>query len=226
VTTAGRQRSGPDTAHGGGEDDAGDEPPGRAAVHAGGYCAPSRPRQAEGSHTSGPARVTSTVMTRTPFQAVVDQHAAVVHRYLVAEVGRDRADDVLQETLMAALRGFPDAGELENPRAWLVTIAHRKALDDHRRRTAERRRVAAAAAVVATAGEAQRDGRDGPGTLDEGGLWGAVAGLPPRQRAAVALRYVADLPYADIGPLLDCSEEAARQNVRAALTTLRRTWTP
>jgi DNA-directed RNA polymerase specialized sigma24 family protein len=49
-----------------------------------------------------------------------------------------------------------------------------------------------------------------------------VRHLPPKQRGAVALRYLADLPYLEIGAALGCSEAAARQNVRAGLAALRR----
>ena len=48
--------------------------------------------------------------------------------------------------------------------------------------------------------------------------------LPAKQRAAVLHRYVNDLPYAEIGRIVGCSEAAARQNVRAGLATLRGAW--
>ena len=59
-----------------------------------------------------------------------------------------------------------------------------------------------------------------PDMVDDG-LWGQVGELPPKQRSAVLLRFVADRPYADIAGALDCSEAAARQNVRAGLQRLR-----
>jgi DNA-directed RNA polymerase specialized sigma24 family protein len=51
-----------------------------------------------------------------------------------------------------------------------------------------------------------------------------VRRLPEKQRAAVALRFAADLDYATIGDVIDCSEAAARQNVRAGLAGVRREW--
>jgi RNA polymerase sigma factor (sigma-70 family) len=59
-----------------------------------------------------------------------------------------------------------------------------------------------------------------PGPRDEN-LWSRVAELPPKQRAAVALRYIADAPYAEISAVMGTSEEAARRNVHEALKTLR-----
>ena len=64
-----------------------------------------------------------------------------------------------------------------------------------------------------------------PAVADPGagrrGAVAAVARLPPKQRLAVLQRYVADLAYAEIAEILDCTEAAARQNVRAGLASLR-----
>jgi RNA polymerase sigma factor (sigma-70 family) len=53
-------------------------------------------------------------------------------------------------------------------------------------------------------------------------IWSAVAELSHAQRAAVALRYAADLPYREIAAALDCSEEAARRRVADGLKQLRK----
>ncbi len=68
------------------------------------------------------------------------------------------------------------------------------------------------------------DGSSGAHELPEAvddGLWAHVGALPTKQRSAVLLRFVADRPYADIADALDCTEAAARQNVRAGLQRLR-----
>jgi RNA polymerase sigma factor (sigma-70 family) len=53
-------------------------------------------------------------------------------------------------------------------------------------------------------------------------LWEAVGKLSPKQRAAVVLRFVSDLPYRQVGRILDISEAAARQNVREGIAHLRK----
>jgi len=91
-----------------------------------------------------------------------------------------------------------------------------------------------AAALKATAGKDWPGLRDGmlrtkePAYAELGlknasddALLAAVAALPPKQRAAVALRHLLDRPYPEIAEILGCSEEAARANVRAGLATLR-----
>ena len=64
-----------------------------------------------------------------PFQALVDAHAVELHRFLVGFVGPDEAEDCLQDTLIAALRAYPRLGHGDNLRAWLYTIARRKATE-------------------------------------------------------------------------------------------------
>ena len=70
-----------------------------------------------------------------PFQQVLDAHRDRVWRVVVATAGREDADDAFQEAWLSALRAYPRLPEDANVEAWLVTIAHRKAIDVHRGRT-------------------------------------------------------------------------------------------
>ena len=150
-------------------------------------------------------------MRAPPFQTFLENHRDAVYRFLVFSVGPDTADDCLQETFLAALRAYPRLEDGSNLRAWVLTIAHRKAIDAHRGRA--RRPV--------PAGELPE--RPAPAvTLPDPGLWQAVGDLPPKQRAAIVLRFVSDLPFRDVGRILDISEAAARQNVREGLGHLRK----
>ena len=66
------------------------------------------------------------------------------------------------------------------------------------------------------------DTREAPGaSARDEQLWRAVGELPPRQRSAVALRYVADLPHRDIAAAIGCSEDAARRSLHEGLKKLR-----
>ena len=53
----------------------------------------------------------------------------MVWRFLVSSVGRADAEDCFQETFIAAMRAYPRLRAGSNLRAWVLTIAHRKALD-------------------------------------------------------------------------------------------------
>ena len=69
-----------------------------------------------------------------PFEQVVTEHGATVLRVCRAVLGPVDADDAWSETFLAALRAYPQLAPEANVRAWLVTIAHRKAIDMTRRR--------------------------------------------------------------------------------------------
>jgi DNA-directed RNA polymerase specialized sigma24 family protein len=53
-------------------------------------------------------------------------------------------------------------------------------------------------------------------------VWSQVAALPPKQREAVALRYMADLSHSDIAAAIGTTADAARRNVSEGLNRLRR----
>ena len=152
-------------------------------------------------------------MRLPPFQRLLDHHGDDVLRYLRAAVGAQEAEDAWQETMLAALRAYPELRDDRNLRGWMFTIAHHKALDTHRARA--RRPIATAVTPEPAAA---------PPLEPEPELWAAVRRLPQKQRAAVTLRFAADLDYRAIGALIDCSEQAARQNVRAGLSAVRKEW--
>lgn len=147
-----------------------------------------------------------------PFQTVLDEHSAAVMAILRGAVGRDGAEDCFQETFLAALRAYPRLEDGRNLRGWLLTIAHRKAIDHHR---ADGRKPVPVAEPGELAGEDGFRARD-----DE--LWDAVGALPPKQRAAVALRFGSDLPHGEIAAALGCSPEAARRSLHEGLKRLRK----
>ena len=147
-----------------------------------------------------------------PFQVFLDAHRDDVYRFLVASVGRDEADDCFQETFMSALRAYPRLPRGSNLRAWVMTIAHRKAIDAHRARARRPLPVDEVPDAAAT---------DPPGSNGEPALWSEVRRLPEKQRAAVLHRFAADLAYADIGRVMGCTEEAARRSVHEGLKKLR-----
>ena len=146
-----------------------------------------------------------------PFQTLIDDHAREVMAVLRGAVGREGAEDAFQETLLAALRAYPSLREAGNLRGWLVTIAHRKAIDHHRAKGR------APVPVESVREEAVFD----PDPAD-GEIWTAVAELPPKQRAAVTLRFASDLPHEEIAAALGCSPAAARRSLHEGLKRLRK----
>ncbi|HEV7808411.1 MAG TPA: RNA polymerase sigma factor [Solirubrobacteraceae bacterium] len=152
-----------------------------------------------------------------PFQRFLDGHRDDVLRFLVAAVGRHDADDAFQETFLSALRAYERLQPNSNLRAWVLTIAHRKALDVHRARRHRPLPVAEFDEGAAPVGGAV----SATGDLADGEHWERVRTLPPRQRAVLTLRYAAGLTHAEIAEALGCSAEAARRAASDGLTTLR-----
>jgi RNA polymerase sigma factor (sigma-70 family) len=160
-------------------------------------------------------RSVSSAVELPPFQSLIDDHGRDVHRFLVAIVGRSAADDCYQETWLAALRAYPHVRDASNLRAWVLTIAHRKAIDHLRSRRRQ-------AVPVADVPEPPVDESSAPLIADgEDQLWILVRELSPKQRTALALRYVFDAAHAEIGAVMGTSEEAARRNVHEGLKRLR-----
>jgi RNA polymerase sigma factor (sigma-70 family) len=146
-----------------------------------------------------------------PFQRFFEQHRDAVWRYCVAAVGHSHADDVFQETFLAALRAYDRRRAGASGSAWVMTIAHHKAMDHHRG-TGRRPLPVEQLPEVAH--------HDLEPALDAG-HWARVRTLPPKQRAALTLRYAADLTHAEVAGALGCSEEAARRSAHEGLKTLR-----
>jgi RNA polymerase sigma factor (sigma-70 family) len=151
-----------------------------------------------------------------PFQDLLDAHRTAVYRFCRAAVGPGEADDVFQETFLAALRAYPRLRDAEHLDRWLLRIASRKAIDHHRARG---RGPIPSAALPERPGAAA--GAPGAGGDSDDDLWAAVAALPPRQRVAVVHRHVLDRPYAEIAELMEATEETVRANVYQGIKRLR-----
>ena len=147
-----------------------------------------------------------------PFERVIEMHGAAVVRFCAARVGAERAEDVFQETMLAALRAYDELRDPAAIRSWLFSIAARKAVDSHRGR-------ARAPEPVADPEPPPLDD-DGP-VLRNDGILQLVRSLPGKQRTAVTLRYLADLSHREIAEVMQTSEDAARRNVFEGLRRLR-----
>ena len=154
-------------------------------------------------------------MRLEPFEVVVRRHGPTVLRVCRAVLGPDVADDAWSETFLAALRAYPALPPGSNVEAWLVTIAHRKAVDQLR--AAARRAVPVAELPDAPTALGL------PGAAD-GELWAALAALPEKQRQTVAYHHLAGLPYAEVAALVGGTPEAARRAAADGVAVLRRTY--
>jgi len=142
-----------------------------------------------------------------PFETFYVEHRSEVLGLLRRKLGRDRADDAFQETFLRALRAYDRLDHGEHLRAWVLTIASRVAIDVHRR-------TKPAAEMPELPHEDTRPAYEDLGELTDG--------LPPKERAAVVLRYGYDLTYDQIAAVLDSSPDAARQAASTGVRRLRK----
>lgn len=147
-----------------------------------------------------------------PFERVVELHGPALLRYCAAQVGTERAEDCLQETLLAALRSYRRVRDVGAIRSWLFSIAANKAVDLHRSHARAPHPVEDLAPLGATGEPAYRDDA----------LWSKVRDLPEKQRQAVTLRYLGDLSHSEIADVMETSQQAARRSVFEGLKRLRK----
>jgi RNA polymerase sigma factor (sigma-70 family) len=153
--------------------------------------------------------------TKHPFEKVVADHGATVLRVCRGVLAGTDADDAWSETFLSAMRAYPDLPGSANVEAWLVTIAHRKAIDLLRARKRQ---------PVPVEEIPEGPARLGIPGADDSGLWQAVRDLPDKQRQAVAYHYVAGLPYAEVAQILGGTTEAARRAAADGIGNLRNSY--
>jgi RNA polymerase sigma factor (sigma-70 family) len=159
--------------------------------------------------------MTTAVHEKEPFEVIVARHAATVLRVCRAVVGVTDADDAWSETFVSAMRAYPELPDDANIEAWLVTIAHRKAIDITRRAARHAIPVAELPERTTTCGATA-------GPLVDRGLASAITALPPKQRQAVAYHYLAGLPYTEVAAITGGTTEAARRAAADGIASLRR----
>ena len=149
-------------------------------------------------------------MATPPFEVFYERHRSEVLRLLRSRLGTQRADDAFQETFLRALQAYRRLDNGEHLRAWVLTIARNVAIDTLRRTKVE-------GELVETGADDHRPAYEELAPLTDG--------LPPKERAAVVLRYGYDLSYDQIAAALDSSEAAARQAASTGVRRLRRRMT-
>lgn len=132
------------------------------------------------------------------------------------------AEDLVQECLFKVARRWPRVKNMEQPLAYARTILIHLALDEGKRRSRRRSELRPDATGLL---EAQRDDAAGRalGRVEAStDLLGLLRELPPRQRAALVLRYFDDLSEVEVADVMGCSVGTVKSTTSRALERLRR----
>lgn len=144
---------------------------------------------------------------------VAREHPRLVRALTVYTGDAVLAEELAQEALERAVRDWRRVQRAANPGAYVQRSALNLANGHFRRRRAERRAQQRLAARPRPAG-----GGAGPEAV---AVRQAVADLPTRQRAALVLRVVADLPVADVAEVMGCAEGTVKALTHQAIAALR-----
>lgn len=121
------------------------------------------------------------------------------------------AEDVAQEAMLVAYRRWREVGDLDRPDLWVRRTCANLAVSQFRRKMVELRAVARLGARRTPSAELSPETEE---------FWAAVRALPRRQAQAAALRFVYELPIADIAVTLDCTEGTVKQHLSRARRAL------
>jgi RNA polymerase sigma-70 factor (ECF subfamily) len=146
----------------------------------------------------------------------VERHYVELYRYAFSVLRDERvAEDAVQdafERALGALGRYPEERlRAMRLRPWMYRITLNVARNRLRRRREEP--VGEVSAVVGAGGDENRE--------DIMDVLAALGRLPDRQRVAVTLRYLQDLPYAEISGVTGWPEGTIKTLVRRGLTRLR-----
>jgi RNA polymerase sigma factor (sigma-70 family) len=165
--------------------------------------------------------VSDAALLGADFAAFYEDHVDLVVAYFAKRVRRpDLTFDLVAETFARALEHRSQYDPRRGPPvAWLLGIARNLLVDAARRcRVPDeaRRRLGMSPVALDDEALARVEMR---ASIDIGRL---LAKLPASQREAIALRVLADEPYAAIAARIGCSEQVVRQRVSRGLAALRR----
>jgi len=123
-----------------------------------------------------------------------------------------RADDLVQESVTKLYMRWSSAHRIDNLDGYVRAILVRTHIDETRRPWSRVR-------LFGALPDHQRAA--GPATEDHAVLRAALATLPPGQRAVLVLRFLCDLPVAEVGELLGCSSGTVKSQTAHGLAKLR-----
>ena len=159
---------------------------------------------------------------------LIDRHSNRIRDYIRMMVkDRDRADDILQDTLIKAVRTIDEGRYVDSGKSlsWILRIAHNQVIDYFRQQKSSRTINEAEAGydVIGSLRIAERNVEDRIISEQiEQDVRRLIEHLPEEQREVVMMRYYAGLSFQEIADQTDVSINTALGRMRYALINLRK----
>lgn len=155
------------------------------------------------------------------FSKLYNRYKNRVFGFLLRMTGdRDRAEDLLQDTFIAALRNADQFDRKRNFLSWIFGIAHKRTIDFFRHARVELDHVDDTGGSVGSRLEAP-DSSLSNKQLREA-ISAAVETLEDAQKEVFLLRELGDVPFKDIAMIMDCPINTALGRMRLALKNIRK----
>lgn len=146
------------------------------------------------------------------FEAFFGEHYGGVERAVALAIGeRGRAEELTQEAFARAYRRWRSVSTMDRPVAWVYVVAM----------NAERKRWRREQNAPTLESPAASHDDLASAVVTTILLREAIVRLPPRQRAAIVLRYLADLSIAEVAQAMGCAEGTVKATIHQALKNLR-----
>jgi RNA polymerase sigma-70 factor (ECF subfamily) len=158
-------------------------------------------------------------------EEVYRDHASALFRFLIRVTGNEtETKDILQEVFVRLAKSPSLLDGVPAPRSYLFRLAHRLAIDHHRRNETRQRNEDHFQHEQAPSCDPDLAAQDT--AWMQRTLGSSLDGLPPDQKAVVALKVWEEMTFAQIAEILDISPNTAASRYRYALDKLREALRP
>ncbi|MDQ3695630.1 MAG: RNA polymerase sigma factor [Chloroflexota bacterium] len=179
------------------------------------------------AHTAPQLDDVETLRGQAAFADFYDRALPRIHGYFYHRCDPAIAEELTQETFLAAVAVLKSGQVIHAPLAWLFGIARHKLIDHYRRQARLRQRAIISWDAWRDAGGAEPDlaaaAWEEPGWRDR--TLAALAALPAAQRQAMVLRYLDDYPVLKIASALGRSTRAVESLLARGRAGFKRAYT-
>ncbi|MBD3321899.1 MAG: sigma-70 family RNA polymerase sigma factor [Chitinivibrionales bacterium] len=155
------------------------------------------------------------------FSGLYEKYRYRVFGFLMRMTGdRSRAEDLMQDTFIAALKNIDQFDRNRNFLSWIFGIAHKRTIDFFRHAKVESDHEGDAISSIGSKFDSPAESMSNKGLRDK--INEAVQSLEATQREVFLLRELGDVPFKEIAEIMNCPINTALGRMRLALKNIRK----